>query len=64
MNQIETARLILREFQPEDAADLQEILGDWETMRYCEPPYDLEKTKSFDYEEHRKLFRRIDAKLK
>ncbi len=52
MKLIETARLILREFQPEDAADLQEILGDWETMRYCEPPYDLEKTKSFDYEEH------------
>lgn len=44
---VETKRLILREFTPEDARDLQEILGDRETMRHCEPPYTLEKTRTF-----------------
>ncbi len=44
---IETQRMIIRDFSPEDAADLQEILGDDETMKYCEPAYDFEKTEKF-----------------
>jgi len=44
---IETQRLIIRDFVPEDAADLQEILGDAQTMACCEPPYDAEKTQQF-----------------
>lgn len=35
---IQTARLTIRNFIPEDAADLYEILGDAQTMQYCEPP--------------------------
>ena len=44
---IETPRMIIRDFIPEDAADLQEILGDDETMKNCEPAYDFEKTEKF-----------------
>ena len=44
---IETPRMIIRDFTPEDAADLHDILGDAETMEHCEPAYDLEKTKEF-----------------
>lgn len=44
---IETMRLMIRDFVPGDAADLQEILGDEETMENCEPAYDLEKTRKF-----------------
>lgn len=44
---IETTRMIIRNFVPEDAADLYEILGDSETMESCEPAYDFEKTKAF-----------------
>ena len=44
---LETERMIVRDFVAEDADDLQEILGDGETMEYCEPPYDIEKTKAF-----------------
>lgn len=44
---IETPRLLLRAFTPADAADLQEILGDAETMQHSEPAYSLEKTKEF-----------------
>ena len=44
---IETLRLRIRDFITEDAVDLQEILGDAETMAHCEPPYDMEKTKQF-----------------
>ena len=44
---LDTPRLTIRNFIPEDAADLQEILGDAQTMEYSEPPYDLEKTKQF-----------------
>ena len=43
----ETERLTIRPFQTEDAQDLQEILGDRETMEVCEPPYDPEKTACF-----------------
>jgi len=44
---IETSRMIIRNFTPEDAADLHEIFGDDETMENCEPAYDFEKTKEF-----------------
>lgn len=44
---IETERMYIRDFLPEDADDLQEILGDGETMRCCEPAYSLEKTHGF-----------------
>ena len=44
---IETPRMIIRNFTPEDAADLHEIFGDDETMENCEPAYDFEKTKEF-----------------
>jgi len=44
---IKTRRLILRDFKPDDADALQEILGDELVMEYIEPPYDLEKTKAF-----------------
>ena len=44
---IETQRLLIRTFSTEDAAGLQEILGDAETMEYSEAPYDLEKTEKF-----------------
>jgi len=37
---LETARLILREFEPEDAAALARVLSDPETMRYYPAPYD------------------------
>lgn len=44
---IDTPRMIIRDFMAEDAADLYEIFGDAETMEYCEPAYDFEKTKMF-----------------
>ena len=44
---IETPRMIIRNFTPEDAADLHDIFGDEETMKNCEPAYDFEKTKKF-----------------
>lgn len=44
---LETERTVLREFYPEDAYDLHEILGDAITMEYIEPPYDFEKTEKF-----------------
>ena len=44
---IETTRMIIRDFTPEDAADLHEIFGDDETMENCEPAYNFEKTKEF-----------------
>ncbi len=47
MKPMETERLIIRNFTPEDAEDLQEILGDAETMKNCEAPYDFGKTKAF-----------------
>lgn len=43
----ETPRLYLREFTPDDANDLHEILGDAETMRFSEPAYTFEKTQRF-----------------
>ncbi len=47
MRQLETNRLIIRDFTLEDAKDLQAIFGDGETMKNCEPVYDFEKTKAF-----------------
>lgn len=44
---IETSRIIVRDFAPEDAAELHDILGDDETMEYCEPAYDFRKTQRF-----------------
>ena len=44
---IETERLIVRDFNADDAQDLHGILGDAETMKNCEPAYDFEKTKKF-----------------
>ena len=44
---IETQRLLVRDFTPDDADDLHEILGDEETMKNCESAYDLEKTRKF-----------------
>ncbi len=44
---IETSRIQIRNFTLGDAYDLYEILGDKETMKSCEPPYDFEKTKAF-----------------
>lgn len=42
-----TDRLIIRNFCASDVNDLHEILGDDETMKYCEPTYTLEQTQSF-----------------
>ncbi len=47
MREIETTRLIIRNFTPDDAGDLYEILGDAETMKNCEPAYNPQKTKAF-----------------
>lgn len=44
---IETERLIIRDFKMGDLPDLQEILGDSETMKYSEPAYDIGKTEEF-----------------
>jgi RimJ/RimL family protein N-acetyltransferase len=42
---IETQRLILREYTPEDFDDLYEILSDPETMQHYPQPYDAQGTK-------------------
>ena len=44
---LETPRMMIRDFTPEDAADLHEIFGDAETMANCESAYDFEKTQKF-----------------
>lgn len=44
---METLRLIIRDFNNNDLVDLQEILGDYETMKNLEEPYDIDKTKVF-----------------
>lgn len=44
---IETMRMIIRNFIPEDADDLYAILGDDKTMKKCEPAYDFKKTADF-----------------
>lgn len=45
--QIETKRMVIRNFVQSDLADLFEILGDAETMESLEPPYDEAKTAEF-----------------
>ena len=44
---LNTKRLLIRDFEPGDAADLNAILGDEETMANCEPAYDFAKTERF-----------------
>ena len=44
---IETERLLLRAFQPDDLDGLQEILGDSRVMEYVEPPYTRKNTEAF-----------------
>lgn len=44
---LETERLLVRPFRMEDAAELQAILGDPETMAFVEPPYDMARTEAF-----------------
>lgn len=44
---LETPRLLIRNFFHEDGGDLQEILGDCETMQYSEPAYTLPQTQKF-----------------
>lgn len=44
---IETERMLIRGFTPEDVHDLHEILGDDETVKGCEAAYELEKTRAF-----------------
>lgn len=44
---LETERMLIRNFKPEDAAGLYEILGDEEVMEYSEPAYDFAKTRDF-----------------
>lgn len=44
---IETSRMYIRDFVPDDLSDLHEIFGDGETMKNCEPAYTLEKTRQF-----------------
>ena len=43
--QIETLRMYVRDFTPNDIHDLHEIFGDSETMKNCEPAYTFEKTR-------------------
>lgn len=47
MEQLQTRRLLIRPFRPEDAPALQEIFGDGPTMEYIEPPYTQEQTTEF-----------------
>jgi len=44
---IETQRLVIRDFYLSDVNDLYEILGDAETMKYCEPAYSYEQMQKF-----------------
>lgn len=44
---LHTRRLYLRELKTNDTDSLFEVLSDPQTMHYIEPPYSLEKTRSF-----------------
>lgn len=44
---IVTERLIVRNFRMSDINDLHEILGDTETMKYCELAYSYEQAQKF-----------------
>lgn len=47
MMKIETERMVIRDFTMNDINDMQDILGDAETMKNCEPAYTIEKTADF-----------------
>lgn len=42
-----TKRCKIRNFRPEDAKDLHEVLSDFEVMKHIEPVFDMEKTLDF-----------------
>ena len=42
-----TKRCKIRNFSPEDAKDLHEVLSDFEVMKHIEPVFDMEKTLDF-----------------
>ena len=44
---IQTGRIIIRDFTMNDIHDMQDILGDAEVMKNCEPAYTIEKTADF-----------------
>ena len=44
---IETVRMVIRDFTINDINDMQDILDDAETMKNCEPAYTIEKTADF-----------------
>lgn len=44
---LETKHMIIRDFSTEDVSDLFDILGDEETMKNCEPAYDIKKQSNF-----------------
>lgn len=44
---IETGRIIIRDFTMNDIHDMQDISGDAEAMKNCEPAYTIEKTADF-----------------
>lgn len=44
---IETVRLVLREYTPEDFDALFEIMSDEETMRHYPAPFDGERTRGW-----------------
>ena len=44
---LETPRTAVRPFAPGDLDDLQEILGDAETMRFSQPPNTRSQTETF-----------------
>ena len=44
---LETERLLIRPFVPEDAAELFQVLSDPEVMRFLEPPFNWEQTEAF-----------------
>ena len=45
--QLETERLILREYTKDDFNDLYEILSDEETMKHYPKPFDEKKVKDW-----------------
>lgn len=47
MMNIETERMVIRDFTMNDINDMQDILGDAETMKNCELAYTIEKTADF-----------------
>ena len=56
---IETKRLILREYTPDDFESLYEILSDPETMQHYPAPFDEERTKgwiSWNLENYEKIW--------